>query len=450
MKRLVALSAVLALTAALAAPAGAASKANFALSGEARGLELAIGNQGLTLGVAMAEVDSTPKAIGIGAGQCALLGNDDDPNNLPCTDESTVKSAYPGDPGTDELLCAGKLPAPLDSVLTLNAACGSSVSGVNKKGVAFTKSTGKVASLSAKLPVGLKLVPLNIDLNQVDQIVDALTGALAPVIDQTPGLVKDVLNGTVGTAKDTTDGVTDDAQDVVDGVLEIIQGLDATDALKIELGTSDTKVTQDGDLIGSTSEAFGARIGLIGMPSVLDENGLALDDADPLENGLVIIEVGSARASASVNKATAEAVSAASPALVTLKVRDITSPTPKYVEVSVAPGQTITVLQGTPAESTIVAADSTTEQVDGRASAVADAVRLHLLKGVNGGVKLALAGANAAASVDVVKSAPPVPSTQNRPPKTLPVTGGTDMTGLAALMVLAAGGALAYRRRFNS
>lgn len=452
MKRFVALSAVLALTAALVAvPASAAntSKANFALSGEARGLEVAIFEEGVTLGLAMAKVDSTPSALGVGAGQCTLLGEDEDPENLPCTDESTVKSAYPGDAGSDELLCTGKLPAPLDAVLTLNTACGSSVSGINKKGVAFTKSRGKVASLSATLPVGLKLVPVDLDVNQVDQVVDALTGALAPVIDQTPALVKDTLNGAAETAKDTTDTATDEAQKVVDGVLEIIQGVDATDALKIELGTSDTKVTQDGDLIGSTSEAFGARIGLIGMPSLLTDDGVTLDDADPLTNGLVIIEVGSARASASVDKATADATSAASPALVTVKVRDITSPTPKYVEVSVAPGQTITVLEGTPAESTIVAADSTTEQSAGRASAVADAVRLHLLKGVNGGVEIALAGANAAASVDVVKNAPPV-TPQNRAPKTLPLTGGTDMTGLAIILVIAAAGSFIVRRRFNS
>lgn len=450
MKRFVALGAVLALTAALVAgPASAAgtSKANFALSGEARGLELAVLGEGVTLGLALAKVDSNPSALGVGAGQCALLGEDDDPDNLPCTDESTVKSAYPGDPGTNELICAGTLPAPLDAVLTLNAACGSSVSGINKRGVAFTKSAGKVASLSATLPVGLNLVPLNVDVNQVDQIVDALTDSLAPVIDQTPALVKDTLTGATETAKDTTDGATDEAQKVVDGVLEIIQGVDATDALKIELGTSDTKVTQDGDLIGSKSEAFGARIGLIGMPSGLGESGLTLDDADPLKNGLVIIEVGSARASASVDKATADATSAASPALVTVKVRDITSPTPKYVEVSVAPGETITVLEGTPAESTIVAADSTTEQSAGKASAVADAVRLHLLKGVQGGVELAIAGANAAASVDVVKDTPPV---QNRPPKTLPLTGGTDLIGLAILLVLAAAGSLVLRRRFDN
>jgi hypothetical protein len=442
MKRFLALIALSALTAALLVPGAAAgSKSNFVLSGEARGLELAITDQGVTLGLALAKVDSTPRALGVGAGQCTLLGEDEDPENLPCTDDSMVKSAYPGDPGTEELACSGALPAPLDSVLTLKAACGSSLSGINKRGVAFTKSQGKVLTLSASLPVGLNMVPLNLDTEQVDAIVGTITQTLAPVINQAPAEVQQVLKG----VEESADETTDEAQKVIDGVLELLQKMAATDALKVEVGTADTKITQDGDIIASASESAGARIGLIGLPSLLTEEGLKLDDADPLENGLVIIEIGTARASATVDRGNADANSAASAALVTVKVRDITSPEPRYVEVSVAPGQTITVLEGTPAESTITAADSVTEQEAGSARAAADAVKLHLLKGVEGGVKLALAGANAAAEADVVQPDEP----QNRPPKTLPLTGGTNMTGIALLLVIASAGALALRRRFG-
>jgi hypothetical protein len=329
----------------------------------------------------------------------------------------------------------------LDSVLTLKAACGSSLSGINKRGVAFTKSQGKVLTLSASLPVGLNMVPLNLDTEQVDAIVGTITQTLAPVINQAPAEVQQVLKG----VEESADEATDEAQKTVDGVLELLQKMAATDALKAEVGTADTKITQDGDIIASASESAGARIGLIGLPSLLTEEGLKLDDADPLENGLVIIEIGTARASATVDRGNADANSAASAALVTVKVRDITSPEPRYVEVSVAPGQTITVLEDTPAESTITAADSVTEQEAGSARAAADAVKLHLLKGVEGGVKLALAGANAAAEADVVQPAEP----QNRPPKTLPLTGGTNMTGIALLLVIASAGALALRRRFG-
>ena len=53
----------------------------------------------------------------------------------------------------------------------------------------------------------------------------------------------------------------------------------------------------------------------------------------------------------------------------------------------------------------------------------------------------------AAATADVVKPAPPV---QKRAPKVLPLTGAEDMTILAIVLIIAAAGALAMRRRFNS
>ncbi len=230
----------------------------------------------------------------------------------------------------------------------------------------------------------------------------------------------------------------------------MIQGIDATDALKVELGTSFSEIKKSGAMLESVSEAAGAKIGLIGIPSV-GQDGALLSDADPLTNGLVIIEVGTARASASVDRTNAKSGAAASPALVTVKVRDITSPTPKYVEVSVAPGQTVTVLEGTPAESTIIAADSDTMVTDGEATAWAKAVELHLLKGVNGGVKLALAGATATATAEVVEDPDPVvKDIQKRAPKVLPLTGARDMTLVAIVLMVAAAGSIVIRRRFNS
>ena len=444
-KRLVALVSAAALVSAFAIPAGAApkTKSNFALKGEARGLELAVGGQGVTLGLALAQSDSTPRALGVGAGQCDLLGAEADPAQLPCAEDNTARSEYPGNPGSADLICKGGLPAPLGDIIKLDAACGSSKTTF-KRGVAQTVSQGKVASLSAKLPVGLSLVPLDVDVNQVDQIVDTLTESLAPVLDVAPAEVREVLEG----VEETADETTDEAQEVVDGLLEIIQGIDATDALAVELGLSDSKITRKGSLISSSSEAAGAKIGLIGLPGVGSEGEL-LQPADPLTNGLVIIEVGTSRASASVDKATAASTSAASAAIVTVRVRDITKPEPTYVEVSVAPGQTVTVLEGTPAESTITAADSTTEQAPGSASAVANAVRLHLLKGVNGGVELGVAGTTAVATADIEEVAAP-PVVKNRPPTTLPLTGARDTSIVALVMLVAAAGVLALRRRFSN
>jgi LPXTG-motif cell wall-anchored protein len=422
------------LIAALAIPVGAAeSKSSFALKGEARGLELAIGNQGVTLGFALAQADSAPSSLGVGAGQCELLGPEGDPDDLPCSDANTAKSSYPGNPGDADMSCSGSLPSPLSDVVDLKLACGSSQSALEKD-VATTSNKGLVSSLEVKLPVGLRLLPLELPVEQVEEIVDTLTGVLAPVLDQAPGEVREALTPVEGT---------------VDSVLELIQGIDATDAVKVELGTSTSNVIRKGSVISVNSEAAGAKIGLIGIPGV-DSKGATIQQADPLTNGLVIIEVGTARASASATRGTASSTSAASAALVTVKVRDITKTEPTYVEVSVAPGKTETILEGTPAESTITAADSTTEQTPGSAKAAADAVRLHLLKGVNGGVKLGIAGANAAATADLTPIAAAPPVVKNRPPLTLPQTGARNMSVLAGLLVLAALGAFALRRRFTN
>ncbi len=435
MKRVWSIGAALALVTALAMPAGGAEpvRTTYALKGTARALELALGDRGLTLGFSLAEADSTPHARGVGAGQCEVIPQDTDPDGLPCSQETTVTSEYPGEKGSAKPKCVAGLPEALRPHLSLDLACGSSVS-LLKKGVPTTTSTGKIAGLSATLPVGLSLVPVNLSTEQVEEVVDTLTGALAPVLDEAPQQVRDTLTGAEDTAFET-----------VGGLLEVVQDLDATDALMVEVGPSATSVKRKGRSIEVQTDAAGAKIGLIGIPAGVTKSG-ELAPANPLENGLVIIEVGRARASASVNTLDAASTSAASPALVTVRVRDITKPDPTYVEVSVAPGQTVTVLEGTPAESTITAADSTTENGAGSARAAADAVRLHLLKGVQGGINLALGRVEASATAAAV--APKV--IQKRPPRILPQTGAEDMSLLAAALLAAAAVAFVLRRRFTN
>lgn len=422
MRRAVAVFAALAAVVAMAIPAGAqpASKAHtdFALSGEARALELAIGDQGVSLGVALSRADSTPSAIGVGAGQCTLLGSEADPDNLPCNEDTMIKSRFPGTPGDDTPKCAGSLPEPLASLVDLKAACGSSKSGL-AKGLPFTTSTGKVGNLGVTLPVGTVL-----DALPVKPLVNDLTEALSPVLDLTPDVV----------------------HDAVDNVVDLITDLTETEALAIDLGPSTSNISSKNGVISVNSASAGALIGILGIPEARVDGTAISASSDPLKNGLVIIEIGTSRASASFDEATASATGAASAAIVTVKVRDITKPEPTYVEVSVAPGETVTVLAGTPAESTIVAADSTVEENGNSAAAAADAVRLHLLKGVNGGVTLAFARSTAAVMGDVVKPAPPI----KKAPETLPVTGGTDLIFPALVLLLGAGLALVLRRKVTA
>jgi hypothetical protein len=422
MKRVFAVAATIGLLVAVALPAGAKTivktHTDYALAGEARALELAIGEQGVTLGMALSRADSVPSALGVGAGQCTLLGEDPDPDSLPCTDESTVTTRWPGTPGDGVEVCAGSLPAPLADIIDLRVACGSSKSGL-KNGLPFTTNTGKLAHLGVTLPVGAVLGAL-----PAGPLVDDLTQTLGPVLDLAPKEVRDAVENVV---------------DIVDDVAE-------TEALAIELAPSVSKVARKGSALQVSSDAAGALIGVLGIPEAHVDGTNVSASSDPLKNGLLIIEVGRAQASAGIDTKTAIASAAASPALVTVKVRDITKPEPTYVEVSVAPGETVTVLAGTPAESTITAADSTVEESGNSAKAVADAVRLHLLKGVNGGVVLGLGRATAAVNGDVVKDKRVIAAP---PEKVLPFTGGTDMTWLALILIGLSELGLYIRRRLS-
>ena len=421
MKRLFSLAAVVALVAALAIPADAKTKAHneFALAGEARALELAIGNQGVTLGMALSKADSAPSAIGVGAGQCTLLGDDPDPNSLPCTEESSSQTNYPGTPGDGVEICGGSLPAPLSDIVDLRIACGSSKSGV-KGGLPYTTNKGRVARLAVTLPVGTVL-----ENSPVNQVVDTLTETLSPVLDKTPAIV----------------------QDAVEDVVDLIDNVATTEALAVELGPASSNIAKSGNGVQVTSDAAGALIGVLALPDAIVDGTDVSIEADPLTNGLLIIEVGRSTSTAKWDNGSATATGAASAAIVTVKVRDITKPEPTYITHSVAPGQSVTLLAGTPAETTITAAKGTVEEDGTTARAAADAVRIHALKGVNGGVALSLGHTNAAVNGKQVLSKPPVVKS---PPKVLPFTGGIDRTGLAVGLIGLATAAFGLRRRFRS
>jgi LPXTG-motif cell wall-anchored protein len=148
-----------------------------------------------------------------------------------------------------------------------------------------------------------------------------------------------------------------------------------------------------------------------------------------------------------VDTAKAVAEADASPAIVTVKVRDITTLKPTYTEIPVAPGQSQTVLEGTPLESTIVAAAADVSNEGTKAAAAADAVRLELITGVQGGIHLALGRTTAAAQI---QPAPERPQPQPGPPDEdpLPVTGGSSaLLPVGIVLILAAGVVIWIRRR---
>ncbi len=415
MKRSLALAVAMSALVLMALPAGAAAPTtSYALEGEARGLELSLGDQGLTLGVALSRADSTPKALGVGAGQCSVLGQSPDPDQLPCNESTMQKSSAPNDESEPGETCASpSLPPQLASVLTVDLACGSSASALTKAGPT-TINSGEVGEVALELDLR-GLIP------QAEDAKEQLVDQLQQVIGGAPEPIKNALNSLLDT-------------------------IDEGQAGQILMGPAGSNVSAKAGKLTVSSSSGGALIGVAGIPD-LDEDGVPIPgSSNATEDGLIIIEVGRSNATASLNKTTAAADSAATAALVTVKVRDITKVEPTYQEISVAPGQTVTILEGTPAESTITAASATEEAKNGSALAAADAVRLHLLKGVSGGLKLGLARATAAASVQME---PLVRAQQPPNAKVLPQTGARDVTLIAVGLLLLAGVALAVRRRVS-
>jgi hypothetical protein len=386
----------------------------YALAGESRGLELALADQGITLGAAVSRGDSTPQASGLGAGQCELLGDGtESPEDIPCNEATGEKSSAPGEEGSDGETCASPpLPAPIDTLLELSLACGSSESDI-VGGAPSTLNAGRIGTLAAQLDLG----GVSPDL---DNIVEDVLEGIEEVIGQLP-------------------------EPAADALRQILAAIDEGEALRLNLGPTRSDIIPDGDTIEVVSTAKGAEIGLLGIPDLDREGDPIPDTANALEDGLVTIEIGDAMSRAVLDQSEVSATGEASAALVRIKVLDITQTPPAYEVIEVAPGETQTILQGTPLESTITAADTAIEEEPGTARVASDAVSLHLLKGVEGGIQLGLARTTAAATV--AEEVPEDEVKPREPTEPLPATGGTDFPVLLLVLGVAVlAGVLLVRR----
>ncbi len=162
---------------------------------------------------------------------------------------------------------------------------------------------------------------------------------------------------------------------------------------------------------------------------------------------LVKIIVGSSSAQAIYDRATGKSSGQFNPALVDI----VFNPVLGLPEVKVPVGQTITILGGTPLESTIVAANgSNVTNPDGSVDATADAVSLQLLKGLPGplagGINITLAHAEAAAGGALATRSPVQLPALSRPdvPRSLARTGGNPWLPIIGFALLAS--AMVLRR----
>jgi hypothetical protein len=384
-----------------ASPAHADTPEVFQGASKAVGLDVDALNVSATLGQATATVQSAVEAVGTGVGQLLAVTS----GSLPVLTRATP--ANPSPAAGIEQCGLPSLGEPLNSLLDLKLACGSSsASFVNGFPNAF--GSGKVLGLD------LSLNTLVGPLDDTLKIGDTLAATLAPIGDA---------------LRDTPlSGTTDTVVGLVHDVLH-------TKTLEVTLGESTSSVKTAAGSVTSLATGSGAEIRLLPLPSALQAAGLPTDP-------VATISIGKASASAVFDRNTGVATPTITPSLVHIHLNSavqLLAGLPH--DIDIAPGISKTILENTPLESTIsVAAGSTSQSADKRAAgAEADGVALHLLKGVNGGINLVLAHAEASVGGQLATKTPVVNAVEL--PRQLPRTGGPSpwVPGLAVGILIVAG-----------
>jgi hypothetical protein len=398
----------------VAGPATAATPEVFAGTADARALDLTVLGQSATFGDTKAAAASTLKTTAEGAGQLAPV--------LPAT--PPVKAAVDSDGNADvkPLTCGsgGGLPAPVNTVLAVGLACQSASARVIG-GNPVSSSEAYVAS------VGLSANTL-------------LSGPLAPITGPLQAGLGTIL-GSLPTGGTPIDPAVTTLEDLVTSVLK-------TPTLDVSVGKSTSAVTATTGTIVSESTAAGVIIKLLPLPQV---------SGTPSLEPAATITVGKASATATYDRVAGTSTAKFQPALVSVKFNTaLTNGIPALASgIDIAPGlvapstpanqaigpcaddpTSTCILVGTALESRIRVANGRTTTADnGSVTAVADGVRLELLKGVQGGIVLNLAHAQAAVGGSLAIVDLP---TANEIPRVdeLPRTGGTPVIPLVGAGVL--------------
>jgi hypothetical protein len=412
--------AAIAILCALGAAYGTVSPAHadtpevFKADALGRGLDLSVLGTALTLGEATSVVQSSTEAIGTGAGQVLSLTS-------PVL--KTIATPANPNPAPNAEKCAGvDLPPPISPLLQLGLACGASAASFNN-GLPIATGSGKVLGLSLNTgellaSVGVPAVGATL-INTVKPILDVLDQAGQP------------LNLEVG-----------------DLLSKLIEGaLNAQTLATATLGESTSSVVSDALQISSVGKASGAEIKLLPPPAL----GQISDVLKAVWNEpFVTVTVASAKATAVFDRKGGVASAAADPSLVSIHIASFLNILGLH-DITVPVGQTLTILGGTPLESTIIVADGVTSTAADKsaAKAVADGVSLHLLKGISGGIKLALAHAEAGVGGKLATVTPKVAAVEVV--RQLPRTGGPGplfpALGVGVLVFVVVGRRMVLRTR---
>ncbi|MEN3315511.1 MAG: hypothetical protein V7605_1745 [Acidimicrobiaceae bacterium] len=330
-------------------PASADNAEAFAGSAAARALNLNALGIKVTAGSTDALATSSPEAHAKGAG-LALIADS------ASKADATAAGQNPSTPQA----CA--LHIPISGILDVAAACSQSAASTLDANP-LAASTATVAAID----VGL----VNLVLQLLQPILDALT----PVLDQVIGTVTGTLQPLLGGLLDPLLGSLNlDLNSPVSSLVDALKNV--TNLATVHVGDTASTVTTDAGKVSAVATAKGGEVDVL--------PGLAVTGAP-----LLSIVLGSARATSTFDRSTGQSSSAFDPSLLTLQVLGINVP--------IGLGAPVTLFAGTVLESTIsIGAGRTIQNPDGTVGAVADGVSLQLLKGLNGGIVLELAHAESA------------------------------------------------------
>ena len=367
----IALSALL-MTAVLALPASAQQAQtvetrpeSFIATAAARGLDLNLFGTRVTVGQSSAMINSTPAAKASGAGVALFSGT-----------VSNSEVSGPNQTSTPPKACVLNLP--VASLLAVELACGES---------RVTTANGAPSAFGAGSVAGVDLLGTGL-IDPLIALLESLLLQLTPVLDQTVtaavGTVTslnptlgNLLTGLVGNLGLAPTANVGPVSNLVTGLLDGIER--ATQLLDVKVGESNSTTATTATAVTATANAAGAQIDLL--------PGLTLAGAP-----LLSIIVGQAKSVSTFDRATAKSTPAFDAAVARVR---LALPGAAPIDIPVQLNQPLTLLAGTPLESTISlgAGRTVTDPNTGAVASYADGVSIQLLKGLNGGIGLELAHA---------------------------------------------------------
>jgi len=257
------------------------------------------------------------------------------------------------DPTSGLQKCAlPSLPDPLGTILKTDLACSLAKADITK-GAPHAIGTAGVASVAVNAQSLLQGLLGNTPLGslKLGDTVKPVTDQLQPVLD--------AINAQSPVQLASTSTITD-----------LLNALTTAQTLSLDLGKSTSDLVTTVANTTSTSTALGGQIKILPI-AALNNTPLAT------------ITIGSAKTTAAYDRVKGAGTASFDPAIVTVDLAPVLGLPANLTHVSVAPGQTITILQGTPLESTITLADGHTTTNGKSASAVADGVSIQLFKGLS-------------------------------------------------------------------